>query len=47
MKRPELWSLLVFVIGLTIGITGTILAIVFGVESEHFVSDVGIARSVI
>uniref|UniRef100_A0A7I4Y369 VWFA domain-containing protein n=1 Tax=Haemonchus contortus TaxID=6289 RepID=A0A7I4Y369_HAECO len=33
MKRPEPWSLLVFLVGVSIGTVGTILAIVFGIES--------------
>ncbi|XGW10688.1 hypothetical protein V3C99_012301, partial [Haemonchus contortus] len=33
MKRPEPWSLLVFLVGVSIGTVGTILAIVFGIGS--------------
>ncbi|EPB78582.1 hypothetical protein ANCCEY_02322 [Ancylostoma ceylanicum] len=33
LKRPEVWSLIVFLVGTTFGVVGTILAIVFGVET--------------
>ncbi|EYC17756.1 hypothetical protein Y032_0029g1854 [Ancylostoma ceylanicum] len=34
LKRPEVWSLIVFLVGTTFGVVGTILAIVFGVEKS-------------
>ncbi|KAK6735104.1 hypothetical protein RB195_018350 [Necator americanus] len=35
LKRPELWSLLVLVVGITIGTVGTTLAIIFGVQKSE------------